>query len=98
MVSTMAMVAALHDVIANFTWRSAGALLAAPLGGIRQHEHVQAGKQQQEEWEQWRVDHPGRRLTQSHGDEVGDDGHRKGDRQPAVDLPNPLVPIHWDLL
>src|SRR5260221_4405018 len=77
---------------------SDSASLAAPPGSIRQHEHVQAGEQQQEEREQRRVDHPGGRFPQSHGDEVGDDGDRKGDRQPAVNLPNPLVPIHWDLL
>src|ERR1700716_3755533 len=42
----------------------AGASPAAPFGDIRKHEHVKAGKQQQEEREQWRVDHPGGRLPQ----------------------------------
>ena len=34
---------------------------AAPLGGIRQHEQVQTGEQEQGEREQRRVGHPGRR-------------------------------------
>ena len=28
------------------------------------------------------------------GDNVGDDSHRKGNGQPAVNLPNPHIPIH----
>ena len=66
---------------------------AAPLGGIRQHEQIQTGEQEQGEREQRRVGDPGRRHPTSlcQGDEVGDDSHRKGDGQPAVDLPNPLV-------
>ena len=76
--------------------RSVGASPAAPLGGIRQHEQIQAGEQEQGEREQRRVGHPGGRLPLSHaqGDEVGDDGHRKGNGQPAVGLPNPVVPVH----
>src|SRR5438552_19026321 len=35
---------------------------AAPLGGIRKQEHVQAGEQEQNEREQRRVGTPGRRL------------------------------------
>ena len=34
----------------------------------------------QGEWEQRRVNHPRRSLPQSHGDEIGDDRHRKGNR------------------
>ena len=41
-----------------------GASLAAPPGGIRQHEHVQAGQQQQEERKQRRVDNPAGRASQ----------------------------------
>src|SRR6266545_3902133 len=79
--------------------RSVGASPAAPLGGIRQHEQVQTGEQQQGEREQRRVRHPGRRRPSPlcNDDEVGDDGHRKGNGQPAVGLPNPFVPVHWDL-
>ena len=36
-------------------------------------------------------------LRLSHGDDVDDNGHCKGDRQPAVNLPNPHIPVHWDL-
>src|SRR5215470_8418239 len=71
---------------------------AAPLGGMRQNEQVETGEQEQKEWGQRRVDDPGGSFPQSHGGEVGDDGQRKDDRQPAVDLPNPFVPIQWDLL
>src|SRR5262245_20831120 len=77
---------------------SAGALLTVPLGEIRQRKQVQTGEQEQKEREQWRVDDPGGRFPQSHSDEVGDDGRRKGDREPAVDLPNPYVPVQLDLL
>ena len=80
--------------------RSVGASPAAPLGGIRQHEQVQTGEQEQGEREQRRVGHPGRRHPSPlcNGDDVGEDGHRKGNGQPAVDLPNSLVPIQWDVL
>ena len=37
-------------------------------------------------------------LARTHGHDVDDDGHRKGNRQPAVDPPNPLAPVQWDLL
>jgi len=37
--------------------------------------------------------HPDGRLLISHGGDVDDDGHRKGNGQPAVDLPNPFVPV-----
>src|SRR5436309_8903876 len=79
---------------------SDGASPAAPPGGIRQHEQVQTGQQQQGEREQRRVRHPGRRRPSPlcNDDEVGDDGQRKGDGQPAEGLPNPFVPVHWDLL
>ena len=50
-------------------------------------------EEEQKQREQWGVDDQGRRFPQSHGDEVGDDGRRKDDRQPAVDLPNPVIPI-----
>src|SRR5205809_2922500 len=79
---------------------SDGASPPAPLGGIRQHEQVQTGQQQQGEREQRRVRHPGRRRPSPlcNDEEVGDDGQRKGKGQPAVGLPNRFVPVHWDLL
>ena len=40
---------------------------------------------------------PMREALPSHRDEVGNDRHRKGDGHPAVELPNPDVPIQWDL-
>ena len=41
---------------------------------------------------------PDGRPLLSQGDDVDDDGHRKGNGQPAVGLPNPSVPVQWDLL
>jgi hypothetical protein len=37
-------------------------------------------------------------LPLYHRDDVDDDGHRKGNGEPTVGLPNPFVPIQWDLL
>ena len=48
--------------IAMAVVRSVGASPAAPLGGVRQHEQVQTGEQEQGEREQRRVGHPGGRL------------------------------------
>ena len=78
---------------------SDGASPAAPLGGIRQHEQVQTGEQECGEREQRQEGHlPPSRLLPSQGDDVDDDGHREGNGQPAVGLPNPRVPVQWDLL
>jgi hypothetical protein len=76
---------------------SVGASPAAPLGGIRQHEQVQTGKQEQGEREHRQEAHPGGVLPLYHGDHVDDDGHRKGNGQPAVGLPNPFAPVQCDL-
>src|SRR3954451_25392707 len=72
---------------------------ATPLTRIRQHEQIQAGEQEEGEREQRRIGHPGGRHPTSpcQRDEVRDDGHGEGDGQPAVSLPDPAVPIHWDL-
>src|SRR4029078_13338865 len=72
----------------------------APPGGIWQHEQIQTAEQEQGERQQRRVGDPGRRRPTSpcQGDEVGNDGQRKGNGQPAVGLPNPFVPLHCDLL
>jgi hypothetical protein len=78
--------------------RSAGASCAAPLAGIWQHEQVQTAEQEQGEREQRQEAHPARILPPYHGDAVDDDAHRKGNGQPAVSLPNPFVPVQWDLL
>ena len=74
-----------------------GFLRAAPSGGIGKREHIQSSEQKQKKREQWRVDDPSGGFPQSHGDEVGDDGCRKGDGQPAVKLPNPVIPIQQSL-
>src|SRR5215470_17073075 len=76
--------------------RSVGASPAAPLGSIRQHEQVQTGDQEQGEREHRQETQPIGIPLQYHGDDVDDDGHRKGNGQPAVDLPNPFVPVQWD--
>jgi len=78
--------------------RSVRASLAAPLAGIRQHEQVQTGGQEQGEREHRQEAHARGILTLRHGDDVHDDGHRKGNGQPAVGLPNPFVPVQLDLL
>ena len=77
---------------------SVGASPAAPPGGIRQHEQVQTGEQEQGEREHRQEAHPRSVLPLYHGDDVDDDGHRKGNGQPAVGLPNPFVPVQRDLL
>jgi hypothetical protein len=56
--------------------RSVGAWPAAPLGGIRQHEQVQAGEQEQGEREQRQEAHPDGIPACTHGYDVDDDGHR----------------------
>src|SRR5262245_43307270 len=71
--------------------RSLGMSHAAPLGGIRQHEQVQTGEQEQGERGQRQVAHPGGRLLLPQGDEGGDDGHGEENGQPAVGLPNRFV-------
>src|SRR5271157_6613025 len=88
----------LRGIVVRPAARSAGASPAAPLGGIRQHEQVHTGEEEQDEREQRQEAHPEGLLLLFHGDEVDDDGHRKGDGHPAVDLPNPFVPVQWDLL
>src|SRR4029077_17945247 len=71
---------------------------AASGGDIGEREHVQAREQQQGKWKEWCVNHPRRRLAHAHGDEIGDDGQRKGNRQPRWGFPNPLIPVQRDLL
>jgi hypothetical protein len=78
--------------------RSVGASFVAPLGGIRQHEQIQTGEQEQGEREQRQEAHRDGILALRHGDDVHDEGHRKGNGQPAVGLPNPFVTVQWDLL
>jgi predicted amidohydrolase YtcJ len=73
--------------------RSVGASPAAPPGGIRQHEQVQTAEQEQGEREHRQEAHPRGIFPLYHGDDVDDDGHRKGHGQPAVGLPNPFVPV-----
>jgi hypothetical protein len=70
--------------------RSLGASPAAPLGGIRQHEQVQTGEQEEGEREHRQEAHPGGVLPLDHGDDVDDDGHRKGHGQPAVGPAEPI--------
>ena len=42
--------------------------------------------------------HPHDLLALRHRDHIGDHGERKGDRQPAVGLPDPFVPLQGNLL
>src|ERR1700693_184840 len=85
----------LRSIVVRPAGRAVG---ASPLGGIRQHEQVQTGDQEQGEREHSQEAHPSRILPLYHGDGVDDDGHRKGHGQPAVGLPNPFVPVQCDLL
>jgi hypothetical protein len=77
---------------------SISASLAAPFGGIRQHEQVQSGDQEQGERCHRQEAHRVGILLLCYGDDVDDDGQRKSNGQPAVGLPNPFVPIQSDLL
>src|SRR5258708_12381133 len=61
---------------------SDSASLAAPPGSMRQHEHVQAGEQQQEEREQRRVDHPRGSFPQSPASKVSHAADRKAHHHP----------------
>jgi hypothetical protein len=78
--------------------RSVGASHAAPLGGIRQHEQIQTGDKLQGERDHRQEAHRVGVLLLCYGDDVDDDGQCKGHGQPAVALPNPLVPVQCDLL
>src|SRR5581483_4286892 len=73
------------------------ALHAAPLIGIREHEQVQTGEEEQDEREKREEANPGGVVFQCNGDEVDDNAHRKGNRHPAMGLPNPFAPVHWGL-
>ena len=67
---------------------------AARLGGIRQHKQIQTAEELQGERDHRQEAHRGGvLLLQHYGDDVDDDGCRKGHGQPAVGLPNPLVPV-----
>src|SRR5215469_6727447 len=72
---------------------SAATSPAAPLGGIRKYEQVQTGQQKKREWEHRQEAERIRVLLLCNGDEVDDDCHRKGHRQPTVGLANPFVPV-----
>ena len=78
--------------------RSLDAWPAPPLGGIRQHEQVPTGDQLQGERGQRRKAYPDGIFLVPHGNDVDDDACCKGNGQPAMGLPNPLVPVQWDLL
>jgi hypothetical protein len=53
---------------------------------------------EQDEREQRQQAHPDDLFLLHHGDDVDDDGYRKGNGQPAVDLPNGNIPVQGDLL
>lgn len=66
-----------------------------------QREQVQAGEHEQGKRQQWRIGNQGWRLlsmSNGQGDEVGNDGSGEGNRQPAVRLPAPVFPVHFDPL
>src|SRR6266404_4361176 len=88
----------LNLIIVRPAARSVGASPAGPLRGIRQHEQVQTGEKLQGEHKHCQEAHPRAISPPCHGDAVDDDGHRKGNGQPAMGLPNPFVPVQSDLL
>lgn len=80
-------------VLAPIGWR-------AGCGSTCQHtacKHVQPREQEDEERREWRIDHPRRRLADSHGNEIGDDGHCEGDCHPPMALANPCAPVQCNL-
>src|SRR5215469_9195855 len=77
---------------------SAGTSHAAPPGDIRQHEQVQTAEEEESERRHRQEAQAVGILPEHHGDCVDEDSHRKRHGQPAMRLPNPFVPVHWDLL
>ena len=76
-----------------------GALSVAAPGAVRQGEEIQAGEQEQSEWEErGEVDPLGGRLLCE--DNHCDNGHgqREGDGDPAVGLAHPLIPVQRVIL
>ena len=71
---------------------------AAPFGGIRQHEQVQARQQQQRERQQRRKPQKVVVLALCYCNPIDDHAHCKQDGEPAVRLPHPFVPVQQDLL
>src|SRR2546427_7092489 len=57
-----------------------------PYTTLFRSEQVQTSEQEQGERGQRHEAHPDGLLLQYQGDDVGDDGHRKGNGQPAVGL------------
>src|SRR5215467_2961327 len=58
----------------------------------RTSEHEKGEREQRQEA------HPDGGFLLHQGDDIDDDRHGEGDGQPAVNLPNPRVPIQWYLL
>src|SRR5262245_32628388 len=66
---------------------------ATPFGGIGQHKQIQTGHQEQGERQHRQEAQPVGIPLLCHSVDVDDDGQGKGNGQPAVDLPNPFVPV-----
>jgi len=77
---------------------SIGAPLASPPCDVRQYEQVHTGKKHQGEGSHRQEAHPVCVPVFKHCNAVEDDDQRKGNGQPAVQLPNPFAPVQWDLL
>jgi hypothetical protein len=60
---------------------------------IRQREQVETADEQQDQRKQRQQADPNDLFLLHQSDEVDDDGQCEGHRQPAMDLPNPLIPI-----
>jgi hypothetical protein len=72
---------------------SDGASSAPPPGHVGQHEEVHAREKHQREGANGKEPHPVRIFAFDYGHAIEDDNQRKGNRQPAVQLPNPFAPV-----
>src|SRR5437868_1520679 len=76
--------------------RSCRLLGVPPLGEVGQQEEAAAGQEEQRQRQERGIGHPVRGIAATARDlhEIGDDREREGDREPAVDLSGPVVPVH----
>lgn len=77
---------------------SIGASPAPPLANVRQREQVHTREKHQSERGHCQEAHPVGIPALKHGQAIEDDDQRKSNGQPAVQLPNPFVPVQWFLL
>lgn len=74
---------------------STGASTAPPPDDVREHEQVHTREKHQGERGHRQEAHPAGISAFKHSHAVEDDGQREGNGQPAMQLPNPFVPVQW---